>query len=122
MTDVPPTELTLTVRRDHATMIVRVCGELDFDTCGGLTETVTAQLTDDQDPPTHVRLDFSGLTCIDSSGLSALLMVHRRTSALGATLYLDNQPPAMRRMLELTNVLNHLTAPPGNVSNGPAEA
>jgi anti-anti-sigma factor len=121
MTDLPSTELSLTIRRDQAILTVRVSGDLDYETCGGLTEALTAQLTGDQDPPVHVRLDFCGLTCIDSSGLSALLMVHRRTSALGATLHLDNQPAMMQRMLGITNVLNHLTVPPTSVLNRPTE-
>ncbi|WP_236653744.1 STAS domain-containing protein [Streptacidiphilus melanogenes] len=100
-------------------MTVHINGELDFDTCSGLTDTVITALASNDKPLWQVRLDFSSLACIDSSGLSALLMIHRRTSALGATLYLDNPPPSMQRMLRITNVWDHLTAPPDSPSEGP---
>ncbi|KOX26085.1 hypothetical protein ADL06_16725 [Streptomyces sp. NRRL F-6491] len=92
-------------------MRVRVNGDLDYDTCGELVDAVTENLRDGGEPPRGVRLDFGGLTHIDSSGLSALLLVHRRSSALGATLYLDNRPDFLERMLHITNVLDHLTGP-----------
>ncbi|WP_225850408.1 STAS domain-containing protein [Streptomyces sp. HPF1205] len=118
MTEQPPTAFTLAVSREGATLTVRVNGDLDFGTSDDLTETVDEQLAAGP-PPRDVRLDFSGLTWIDSSGLSALLTVHRRTGAVGATLHLDNRPEVLRRMLDLTDVLGYLTAPP---AGGPATA
>ncbi|MFE0508832.1 STAS domain-containing protein [Streptomyces sp. NPDC058964] len=111
MTTLPPSEFTLVVRREPTTLTVHVGGELDYDTSDDLVDAVTENLTGDQTPPRAVHLDFSALTWIDSSGLSALLMVHRRTSTLGATLHLDNRPDVLERMLRLTNVLDHLTGP-----------
>ncbi|MEV7416219.1 STAS domain-containing protein [Streptomyces sp. NPDC089919] len=109
MTNLPPAPFTCTARRTAATLTVRIAGELDHDTCDQLVETVVDQLS--RPPaPRAVRLDFRHLTWIDSSGLSALLMVHRRTSALGAVLHLDDRPPVLERMLHLTNVLEYLTA------------
>jgi anti-anti-sigma factor len=118
MSDLPPAEFTVTVHREPATLIVRVGGELDYDTSDDLVATVTENLTGDEAPPRAVRLDFSDLTWIDSSGLSALLMVHRRTRALGAALHLDNRPDVLERMLRMTNVLDHLLGcgPPEAVS------
>ncbi|MEV8554170.1 STAS domain-containing protein [Streptomyces glaucescens] len=60
-----------------------------------------------------VRLDFTGLTRIDPLGPAALLMPHRHTSAVRATLHLDNRPEALERVLRQTGVLAHLTAPAG---------
>ncbi|GGT15650.1 STAS domain-containing protein [Streptomyces chromofuscus] len=111
MTILPPTEFALSFVREPAALTVRVSGELDYDTSDDLVETVVEHLTAEQSPPLDVRLDFGDLTWIDSSGLSALLMVHRRTSALGATLHLDNRPEFLERMLRITNVLGHLTGP-----------
>ncbi|MFJ4467837.1 STAS domain-containing protein [Streptomyces sp. NPDC089424] len=98
------------MRAPH-TLTVRVAGELDYDTSGDLTEAVAEQLAE-AGPVRDVRLDFRDLTWLDSTGLSALLMVHRRTSALGARLHLDNRPDVLERMLRMTNVLEHLTAAP----------
>ncbi|WKE70338.1 STAS domain-containing protein [Streptomyces sp. WP-1] len=111
MTLTPPAEFTVAARREHATLVVRVGGELDYDTSDELVAEVVRHLTAGLPPPAAVRLDFGALTWIDSSGLSALLMIHRRTSALGATLHLDDRPEILERLLRVTNVLDHLTAP-----------
>ncbi|WP_328475857.1 STAS domain-containing protein [Streptomyces sp. NBC_00377] len=72
-----------------------------------------------------VRLGFSDLTWIDSSGLSALLMIHRRARALGADFHLDSRPEVLERMLQMTNVLeyllgrDHSDAPGGRALRGP---
>ncbi|MET8770481.1 STAS domain-containing protein [Streptomyces sp. NPDC004658] len=112
MTHLPPSGLTVTVRRESTTLTVMVGGELDYDTSDDLLSEVSRQLTGGQPPPADVRLDFRELAYIDSSGLTALLMIHRRTSALGATLHLDNRPAHLDRVLHFTDVLDHLTAPP----------
>ena len=48
---------------------------------------------------------------LDPAGLSALLLVHRRTSAAGVDLRLDHRPPQLDRVLDVTGVLDHLTTP-----------
>ncbi|MEW2512924.1 STAS domain-containing protein [Streptomyces sp. NPDC046870] len=112
MTHMPPGDFTLTVRRESTTLTVLVSGELDYDTSDDLLDEVGQLLTAGGPPPAEVRLDFRELAYIDSSGLTALLMIHRRTSALGATLHLDNRPSHLERMLHVTDILGHLTAPP----------
>ncbi|WP_053708519.1 STAS domain-containing protein [Streptomyces sp. NRRL B-3648] len=111
MTPLHPTEFTVTVYRTAGTLIVRVAGELDYDTCDGLTDMAARHLTAGQADLGAVRLDVRDLTWIDSSGLSALLTVRRRAADIGATLYLDHRPDVLERMLRLTNVLDHLLAP-----------
>ncbi|MGW3355455.1 STAS domain-containing protein [Streptomyces bungoensis] len=110
MTTLPPPEFTLDFVRDPGTLTVRLRGELDYDTSDDLLDAVLEQLTAGQ-APRDVRLDFGDLTWIDSTGLSTLLMIHRRASTLGATLHLENRPAVLERMLLMTNVLDHLTAP-----------
>ncbi len=63
-----------------------------------------------------MRMDLRDPSWIDSSGLSALLMIHRRTSAVGPTLRLDHRPDFLDRLLRLTDVMDHLTAPSGEAS------
>ncbi|MFF5858377.1 STAS domain-containing protein [Streptomyces sp. NPDC012751] len=121
MTHLPPTGFTLAVRREPLTLTVRIDGELDHETSDDLLGEVTGRLTADGTPPRHVHLDFGETTFIDSSGLTALLMIHRRTSAVGAVLHLDNRPARLERMLRLTNVLDHLTAPPAAAADRRAE-
>lgn len=110
MTDPHPTDFAVSVVREPHTLMVRLSGELDYDTSDDLTSAVAEHLA--EPVPVHdVRLDFGELTWLDSTGLSALLMIHRRTSSLGARLHLDNRPDVLERMLRMTNVLEHLTAP-----------
>ncbi|GGV15981.1 sulfate transporter [Streptomyces filipinensis] len=110
MTDLPLPEFTVTVLHEDTTLAVCVGGELDHDTSAGLVDTVVQHLTAEPVRLSDVRLDFRDLTWIDSTGLSALLMIHRRTTAVGATLHLDRRPDFLDRRLRLTNVLDHLTA------------
>ncbi|MFE1440574.1 STAS domain-containing protein [Streptomyces sp. NPDC058739] len=121
MTHLPPVEFTLNVRREPTVLTITIGGELDHDTSDDLLSKAGEQLTAGRTPPGDVRLDFHDLAYIDSSGLTALLMIHRRTSALGATLHLDNRPAHLERLLQLTNVLGHLTAPPTPVTVQPAD-
>ncbi|MGE6732696.1 STAS domain-containing protein, partial [Streptomyces sp. NPDC059900] len=46
-----------------------------------------------------------------SMGLSILLMIHRRTTAAGVRLHLDDRPAKLNRLLTLTGTLDHFTAP-----------
>ncbi|MEV6117474.1 STAS domain-containing protein [Streptomyces sp. NPDC052109] len=102
---------------------MHIAGELDYDTSDELVETVVRHLRH-RPYTSEVRLDFTALTWIDSSGVAALLMIHRTTSALGAVLRLDNRPGFLDHRLRLTDVLGHLTGPvipaepPGREADG----
>ncbi|MFF2204930.1 STAS domain-containing protein [Streptomyces sp. NPDC058145] len=118
MTQHSATDFSLTTVSAPSTLTVRVAGELDYDTSDEMVDTVVARLAGPP-APRHVRLDFTGLTWIDSMGLSALLMIHRHTRAVGAALHLDNRPDVLERMLRHTNVLGHLTGPVAAGEPGP---
>ncbi|MER8007724.1 STAS domain-containing protein [Streptomyces sp. NPDC094149] len=77
MTNPHPPLFGLDVDQGPDGVVVRVEGDLDYETHRGLVDTVTPLLAPG-DPARHrpagvVRLDFAGLHCVDSSGLSALL-------------------------------------------------
>ncbi|WP_320782827.1 STAS domain-containing protein [Streptomyces sp. CRN 30] len=108
MTTMPP-EFDLDITLTPDVLTIEVIGDLDYETSDELLTTVDDHLT----PGTaleRLRLDFRRLTWIDSLGLSTLLMVHRRTSATGVSLALDNRPDFLERMLDLTGTLDHFTA------------
>ncbi|GAA3114439.1 STAS domain-containing protein [Streptomyces echinatus] len=112
MTALPPPALRLTVTHGAHELTVDVAGDLDLDTGDHLVETVTEHLA--RRPEVRgVRLDFAELAWIDSAGLSALLMVHRRACAAGRALHLDRRPDLLERLLRQTGTLDHLTARPG---------
>jgi anti-anti-sigma regulatory factor len=56
-----------------------------------------------------VHLDCAEIDFCDSSGLSALILVHRRVTAAGARPHLDNRRAPLNRLLELTGTMAHLT-------------
>ncbi|MEV7676089.1 STAS domain-containing protein [Streptomyces sp. NPDC000963] len=109
-----PTDLTVTVRSTHPQALhLAVTGDLDYESARQFThETDQALDTHREEHGPALRdlhLDFSGLTGIDSSALSALLGLRRRTHPAGTTLHLDHPPARMVRILELTGIADHLT-------------
>ncbi|OQR64464.1 hypothetical protein B6E66_09140 [Streptomyces maremycinicus] len=114
MTPCPPPEFSLAVQAtDARTLRLAVHGCLDYDTSDEFTPAV-AELLDahaDRHGPAlrHLHLDWAELTAVDSSGLSALLGLRRRTHPAGITLHLDRQPAHFTRLLEVTGVAAHLT-------------
>ncbi|WP_393072713.1 STAS domain-containing protein [Streptomyces sp. LN704] len=114
MTPSDPPPHMLTVETEGGTVLVRVAGDLDFETCDQLMKAVEWCLGDRRDTgeePADLRLDFSGLGSIDSMGLSTLLMIRRLTDLAGVRLHLDERPLALDRFLGITGTLHHLTAP-----------
>jgi anti-anti-sigma factor len=102
-----------TAAEDARTLRVAVRGDLDYDTAEELLEAVDAGLT--AYPGTReLRLDCGGLSHCDSMGLSVLLTVHRRTSAAGIRLRLDDRPQPLDRLLDVTGTLEFLTADPAD--------
>ncbi|MGW5861405.1 STAS domain-containing protein [Streptomyces sp. NPDC055239] len=110
MTTTPPSPLRLTTVDTEDTVRIELHGDLDYDNADHLLRAVTDKLAE------HPRLGdlhlhCAGLDVIDSMGLSILLMVHRRTSAAGVRLHLDDRTAKLDRLLALTGTLDHLTAP-----------
>ncbi|BDH05448.1 STAS domain-containing protein [Streptomyces seoulensis] len=58
----------------------------------------------------ELHLNCAGLILLDSSGLSALLTLRRRTHPAGVTLRLRHEPLQLVRMLALTGTADYLTA------------
>ncbi|WP_433270058.1 STAS domain-containing protein [Micromonospora vinacea] len=76
---------------------LRLTGELDYDTAPELIA-AAAELRGNDDSP--VLVDLTGVTLCDSSGLSALLVVHRAAG----TIQLTGVSPQLQRMLDRTGL------------------
>ncbi|MFF9984610.1 STAS domain-containing protein [Streptomyces erythrochromogenes] len=85
-------------------------GDLDHYWAELLLEAVETVLSDDGGLR-DVHLHCAGLTAVDSSGLSALLMIRRRTGAAGVRLHIQERPLCLERLLELTGTIEYLTTP-----------
>ena len=95
-------ELTTTVvRRDGASAVVEIGGEIDVHTAGEL-RTVLLSLADEGH--THIVADFSGVRFCDAAGLGALVAANNRVREHGGALRLTNVRPAQRRILQITRL------------------
>ncbi|MGW2841048.1 STAS domain-containing protein [Streptomyces sp. NPDC001493] len=102
MTPLSPS-FTLTAETGHGSACLHLAGDLDYNTGDTLVERAGRFLT--EQPGLHdLRLDCAELTFCDSIGVSSLLMIHRQTTAHSVRLHLDNQPPFLRRLLDITGI------------------
>jgi len=56
-------------------------------------------------------VDLTETTFLDCAGVSALLRARHAAAAAGCLLYITNPRPIVRRVLDLTGVLDFFTAP-----------
>lgn len=105
--------MNLTVNIDivHRSACVHLAGDLDYVTTPGVVEALS-QLLVEQPTLRELRLACRRLEFCDSAGLSGLLQIHAMTSRAGVQLQLDDRPPHLDRILQITGTLDHLTAPP----------
>ncbi|MFF4862620.1 STAS domain-containing protein [Streptomyces sp. NPDC002405] len=119
MTTMPPSPFSLSAETRGSVVVVRVGGDLDYLTHGQLLDAVTVVLTRRhaaRHPVADIRLEFSRLGSVDSSGLSALLQIRRLVDEAGVALHLDERPAVLDRLLDMTGTLELLTCPPENRS------
>lgn len=104
--------MNITVNSDitNRSAYVRLAGDLDYVTTREVVESVSRLLVE-QPTLRHLHLDCAMLTFCDSAGLSGLLQIHRRVACSGVQLHLDDRPPHLERILQITGTLEHLTAP-----------
>lgn len=100
----------------HATMsttaqtrTLRIVGELDL---AGREDVVTAGLAALW-PPHPLKIDLSGVTFIDATGLGALLQLRREAAEAGCAVTVVRPSPVALRLLELTGTASVLTYAPG---------
>jgi anti-sigma B factor antagonist len=101
-------ELVLTTDRNGDQVVLTVQGELDAYTAPGLEDHISGLLNE------HVGnlvLDLSQTGFLDSSGLRALLTVHRRLEGTGGRLELRNASEPVLRLLEITGLREHFGVP-----------
>ncbi|MGH3438050.1 MAG: STAS domain-containing protein [Sciscionella sp.] len=85
----------------------RVAGELDMHSAPELRAKLGAVIA--ARPGGNVRLDLRALDFADSSGLSALIAMHKLAEASEGRLVLINPPRSVRRMLAITGLDTVLT-------------
>ncbi|OBK77333.1 STAS domain-containing protein [Mycobacterium sp. 1164985.4] len=104
-------KLTLKLEITIPSARIHVAGDLDYGHTAPLLDAVS-ELISANAGVRELHLDFTGLGFLDSTGLSALLIVHREVSRSDVVLHLDNRPPHLERVLEITGLLDHFTTVP----------
>jgi anti-sigma B factor antagonist len=87
--------------------VVKLLGELDLSTVPQLEACLEGLEADGA----AVRLDLSGLSFCDSSGISAMVTASKRVRKRGGHLSIVSPQPAVRSVLEITGLLDYLSAP-----------
>jgi anti-anti-sigma factor len=101
-----------TVMMDAATgpqVVVRVAGEVDFETTDVLRTALTRALA--VDAVRQVIVDLDAVSYLDSTGIAALMAAHHRAAAQQATVIVINTHGIVQRVLTLSGVLPTLTEP-----------
>lgn len=80
---------------------VVVAGELDLANCQRVPSELEGRINGALD---LVRLDLSGLTFMDSTGLRTLWTLRQDVSARGGKLVIESPSPAVVRVLEVTGM------------------
>ncbi|MEU1606611.1 STAS domain-containing protein [Micromonospora matsumotoense] len=95
-------------RSDPRSPVISVGGELAYTTSGPLRAEVDRVLAGQ--PPVIV-LDFSGLTFIDSTGLSVIVHAWREGQRAGTLIRLRATPRFLETILDMTGVTGLLARP-----------
>lgn len=90
---------------DEGVTFLMVAGDVDVATADELRQAGEQAITE---ATGTLRIDLSGVTFLDSSGIAALVRI-RNTAADSTTLILENPPPRVVKVLELTGLADVFT-------------
>ena len=90
--------------RDGADIVV-LLGELDIDSAPELTALLASVV---EKGPAEVMVECSGLSFIDSSGLSVLIAAQKRLTERGARLVVRSPRPNVLKVIEITRLGEYL--------------
>ncbi len=93
--------LRLIVESRGGHVLIRAEGELDMSGAAGIQQAVADALGDGH---LLVLLDLSGVTFVDSTGLSALVSVHLSAEQAGSYLAVVSPRESVRRVMRLLGV------------------
>jgi anti-sigma B factor antagonist len=90
------TDFTVSAERTDEMVVISCAGELDIATAPDVEQAIGKAVA--PDPPKLIRLDWSGLTFMDSTGIRLLLTTVRRCKEAGLELIWDLSPAAQRAL------------------------
>jgi stage II sporulation protein AA (anti-sigma F factor antagonist) len=89
-------QFSVEVRTEDSTLVVACAGEMDITNAPGVEEAVARSLDDVL--VSTVRLDWSGLTFMDSSGIRLLMRIMNMSKAREVDVLWDLSPAARRAL------------------------
>lgn len=95
-----------TVRVEHGHRVVTLSGEIDLNAAAGLLSLLEETINNAD----LVEVDVQAVEFIDSTVISALITARNTARAAGRRLVLVNPTGRVRRTLEITGVLDTLSA------------
>ena len=104
-----PRSFDIEVTDEDGDLVAHLAGELDLSVRAAVVTRLTGAVADHRDPPGRLVIDLQEVSFCDSSGLGALLDVRRAAGDAGVAVMLRSVPPAVDRLLELTDVDGWLT-------------
>lgn len=105
----PSTRLVIDARcPSPGTVRVAVVGEIDLSN----SDTLRVRLRNVLSAPHlhHIEIDLAGVTFLDCSGITLLVVLARAAARTGCRLQITDPQPVVRRVLDLTGLLDVLTA------------
>lgn len=102
--DGEPAKLQIRVQSMQGLAVVRLTGEIDLSNAARLQDQLILLVEQG-----HVVVDLSEVTFIDSTGLSALIVGHRRATTAHTGLHLAGATGTVRRLLAMTQLDRHLS-------------
>ncbi len=87
---------------DDDIMTLMLFGELDHHAAGNVRETADALIQ--QKRPKELRMDFSGVSFMDSSGIGLIMGRYRMMQLYGGILRVINIPESLRRIMILSGL------------------
>ncbi|WP_160147050.1 STAS domain-containing protein [Thermomonospora echinospora] len=103
--------LDVTLERRGPWTVLALAGALDFTTVGSLARRLDEVLAGaaDRAPPPRLALRLADLAFCDSSGVNAIINVHKRLVAVGGRLVLVAPSRPVTRLLDITGLARCLT-------------
>lgn len=97
-----------TMPTDAGTIRLALAGEIDLGGAKPLREAIHAAVRDRT--VTSVIVDLDGVTFIDSTGIATLVDGRKLADVCLTAFRIDNARDLVRRVLEITGVLTHLSS------------
>ncbi|MFD9123367.1 STAS domain-containing protein [Kitasatospora sp. NPDC059571] len=104
-------EFTVEDRDTPVGPVLTVLGELDLGTGSVLRAAARRALARTAPGPAVLRLDLTGVSFCDSSGLNALLTVRAEGEAVGTLVAVTGTSPTVARLLQITGTAAMLLLP-----------